>query len=80
MNDYTYIDENGDYIDYYQLVNDNGLMCKEIEQLQQQNKQLKERINKAIDYNNHLIEHAKYHLNLSHLKKMKKILLGDSNE
>ena len=28
----------------------------------------------AIDYNNHLIEHAKYHLNLGHLKKMKKIL------
>ena len=37
---------------------------------------LQRRIDKAIEYNNHLIEHAKYHLNLGHLKKMKKILEG----
>ena len=42
--------------------------------------ELEERIDKAIEYNNHLIEHAKYHLNLGHLKKMNKILKGDSNE
>lgn len=34
----------------------------------------------AINYNEHLIEHAKYHLNLGHLKKMRKILKGDSDE
>lgn len=38
---------------------------------------LKERIDKAREYNEHLIRDAKYHLNLGHLKKMKKILLGD---
>lgn len=35
------------------------------------------KIDKAIEYNEHLIRDAKYHLNLGHLKKMKKILLGD---
>ena len=39
--------------------------------------QLQQRIDKAIEYNEHLIRDAKYHLNLGHLKKMKKILLGD---
>lgn len=38
---------------------------------------LEERIDKAIEYNEHLIRDAKYHLNLGHLKKMKKILSGD---
>lgn len=38
------------------------------------------RIDKAIEYNEHLIKDAKYHLNLGHLKKMRKILKGDSNE
>lgn len=33
-------------------------------------------IQEAILYNNHLIKHAKYHLNLGHLKKMSKILEG----
>ena len=40
----------------------------------------KSRIDKAIEYNEHLIEHAKYHLNLGHLKKMRKILKGETNE
>jgi hypothetical protein len=39
---------------------------------------LQDRIDKAIEYNNHLIKDAKYHLNLGHLKKMNKILKGDS--
>lgn len=39
-------------------------------------KYYKTKFDKAIEYNNHLIEHAKYHLNLGHLKKMKKILEG----
>ena len=34
-------------------------------------------INKAHLYNDHLKEHAKYHLNLGHLRKMEKILEGD---
>lgn len=38
---------------------------------------LLQKIDKAIEYNEHLIRDAKYHLNLGHLKKMKKILLGD---
>ena len=38
---------------------------------------LQEKIDQAIEYNEHLIRDAKYHLNLGHLKKMKKILLGD---
>lgn len=33
-------------------------------------------IDKAINYNEHLIRDAKYHLNLGHLKKMDKILKG----
>lgn len=37
-------------------------------------------IDKAIEYNDHLIRDAKYRLNLGHLKKMKKILKGDNNE
>lgn len=40
----------------------------------------KRTIDKAIEYNDHLIRDAKYRLNLGHLKKMKKILKGDSNE
>lgn len=62
--------------------------------LQQENKQLKEKyLNavsdyeqekakniRAIEYNNHLIKDAKYHLNLGHLKKMAKILKEDNNE
>lgn len=40
----------------------------------------KSRIDKAIEYNNHLIKDAKYHLNLGHLKKMNKILQGDPND
>ena len=43
-------------------------------------KQLENNRDKAIEYNEHLIEHAKYHLNLGHLKKMRKILKGDSDE
>ena len=42
--------------------------------------QLKNKINEAIEYNEHLIRDAKYHLNLGHLKKMKKILLGDKEK
>lgn len=42
--------------------------------------QLENNRDKAIEYNEHLIEHAKYHLNLGHLKKMRKILKGDSDE
>ena len=43
--------------------------------------QLKEIQERALAYNEHLIRDAKYHLNLGHLKKMKKILLGeDKNE
>lgn len=35
-------------------------------------------IHKAIEYNNHLIEHAKYHLNVNHIKKSNKILKGEN--
>ena len=42
--------------------------------------QLENNRDKAIEYNEHLIEHAKYHLNLGHLKKMRKILKGDSDD
>ena len=34
----------------------------------------------ATNYNEHLIEHAKYHLNLGHFKKMRKILKGGSDD
>lgn len=52
-----------------------------IEMLEIQNKILNERLENALAYNEHLIRDAKYHLNLGHLKKMKKILLGeDKNE
>lgn len=66
------------------IINKNYIeTIKELQQnnfkLQQENKQLKERIDKAIEYNEHLIRDAKYHLNLGHLKKMRKILKGDSN-
>ncbi len=40
---YQFRDETGEPIDYYQLVNDNGILCKEIERLQK-------RIDKAIEY------------------------------
>ena len=49
---------------------------KDIKKLEQ----LENNRDKAIEYNEHLIEHAKYHLNLGHLKKMRKILKGDSDE
>ena len=41
---------------------------------------LQNRIDKASKYNEHLIRDAKYHLNLGHLKKMKKILQGSGKE
>lgn len=41
---------------------------------------LQERIDKAIEYNNYLKEHCSYKLNKGHLRKMGKILKGDSNE
>ena len=34
-------------------------------------------INKAIEYNEHLLRDAKYHLNDGHLRKMRKILGGE---
>ena len=37
------------------------------------NPDYKTRIDKAVEYNNHLIEHAKYHLNVNHIKKSNKI-------
>ena len=37
-------------------------------------------LNELNDYNNHLIEHAKYHLNLGHLNKIKKIIDKMNNE
>ena len=33
MNDYQYINENGSPRDYYEIVNENGELCKEIERL-----------------------------------------------
>ena len=45
-----------------------------------ENAKLQQKIDKAIEYNEHLIRDAKYHLNLGHLKKMKKILLGDKED
>lgn len=40
-------------------------------------KELQQIIDRAIEYNNHLMRDAKYHLNLGHLRKMKKILMGE---
>lgn len=42
--------------------------------------QEKAKNSRAIEYNEHLIRDAKYKLNLGHLKKMRKILKGESNE
>ena len=52
------------------------LLCH-LEDFSVQYYELKNTINEAIEYNEHLIRDAKYHLNLGHLKKMKKILKGD---
>ena len=49
MNDYQYIDEKGNYVDYWELVNDNGELCREIERLQQENNQLKQDIKHLIN-------------------------------
>ena len=43
MNSYQYTDEKGDYRDYWEIVNENGELCKEIEELES-------KINKAIEY------------------------------
>lgn len=41
MNKYQCTDENGDYRDYWELVNENSEFCNEIEHLQQENQELK---------------------------------------
>lgn len=51
-----------------------------IEIRETENKILKERLDRALDYNEHLIRDAKYHLNLGHLNRMKKILLGEDKK
>ena len=53
-------------------------LCESLlDECDEHNKYLQQRIDKAIEYNNHLIRDAKYYLNLGHLKKMNKILEGD---
>ena len=47
---YQYINENGDYVDYWTLVNDINNAYECIEELEEDNKQLKDKINKAIEY------------------------------
>lgn len=59
---------------------ENSLLLIEFQDMEQRIEQLENNRDKAIEYNEHLIEHAKYHLNLGHLKKMRKILKGDSDE
>ena len=56
-----------------ELTADNMIKDKEISRL---NNIIKE----AIEYNEHLIRDAKYHLNLGHLKKMKNILNKGDND
>lgn len=51
----------------YNIILDDADKTRQIEQLENIRKE-------AIEYNEHLIRDAKYHLNLGHLKKMKKIL------
>lgn len=50
MDKYCYIDENGDKVDYYTLVKDNGELCEEIKRLNNQLKKKDEVIEKAIEY------------------------------
>lgn len=66
--------------DYLLTPIESNLLVSYIKELQQENQKYKEAIDKAIEYNEHLIRDAKYHLNLGHLKKMKKILEGEYNE
>ena len=49
LNKYQCTDENGDYRDYWELVNENSEFCNEIEHLQQENKKYKEVIDKALN-------------------------------
>lgn len=49
MNKYQCTDENGDYRDYWELVNENSEFCNEIEHLQQENQKHKEVIDKIKD-------------------------------
>ena len=77
--------------EHKELVETNYNLATKKAELEEENKTLKElnvcvgcnnnpdyktRINKAVEYNNHLIEHAKYHLNVNHIKKSNKILKG----
>ena len=59
---------------------DNYKQSQLLVEKQKKIEQLENNRDKAIEYNEHLIEHAKYHLNLGHLKKMRKILKGGSDE
>ena len=51
----------------------NGPLQIEIQELVKQKEN-------TLDYVEHLIRDAKYHLNLGHLKKLKKLLQGDNDE
>lgn len=48
MNDYQYLDETGKPRDYYEIVNKNGELCKEIERLNNKEEQLIRRLEDLI--------------------------------
>lgn len=41
---------------------------------------LEQKLQNAIEYNDYLMKHCKFYLNKGHLRKMKKILEGETNE
>lgn len=61
-------------MDYEELENKYCDICERYHKAVKRKNFYRSILNELDEYNNHLIEHAKYHLNLGHLKKIKKII------
>lgn len=64
MKDYEYIDENGDYIDYWTLVEDNKELCRENQQFRIQISAREENYKKLEDNWNKLKEYIEQEISV----------------